>query len=99
MDIEPRIESGERRRAPRIFDTDWLVLRGMYRAIGNSLATLKNSKGSDLVDLGCGTQPYRRLVEEHGFRYLGADLGTEAEIAIVARWLAHVQRLDATDTQ
>lgn len=76
-------ENAGRRLAPRLFDTDWLVLRELKAAIADTLQALGRS-GQTAIDFGCGTQPYRHLVEAKGIAYRGADLGTGAEIAIGA---------------
>jgi SAM-dependent methyltransferase len=70
-----------RRLNPRIVDGDWLVMRGMAREI-RSLATRHGSQGAVVIDYGCGSMPYRRLFEEAGCRYLGADFEGAPDIAI-----------------
>lgn len=70
-----------RRRAPRIWDTDWLVLRGLAAAIDSQL-TRSVRRGARLLDFGCGSMPYRALVEQHGATYLGADFGENAGVTI-----------------
>jgi SAM-dependent methyltransferase len=66
-------DSAERRLRPRIFDTDWLVLREMHSTI-DSLAGAVVRSGATAIDFGCGSQPYRRLFEAKGAIYRGADL-------------------------
>ena len=72
-----------RRRDPRITDTDWLVLRGLGAEIRAAAAALA-TEGKAAIDLGCGDQPYRRFFEDRGTRYVGADLGTGAEVEITS---------------
>jgi SAM-dependent methyltransferase len=72
-----------RRLKPRMIDTDWLVMRGMAREVARLAAECGRS-GAVAIDFGCGTMPYRPLFEAAGCRYLGADIGGGAEIAIDA---------------
>jgi SAM-dependent methyltransferase len=73
----------ERRRAPRLWDTDWLMLRGLSRALDTQFAQVL-APGLRLLDFGCGSMPYRTMVEQRGATYLGADLGEGATVAISA---------------
>jgi SAM-dependent methyltransferase len=65
-------EDPHRRSKPRLWDTDWLILRALTksveRAIGEGI-----SQDQQLLDFGCGSMPYRATVERLGARYLGAD--------------------------
>ncbi len=70
-----------RRLNPRLTDTDWLTLRGMARAIGRQVAEHVQA-GHRVLDFGCGSMPYRPLIEQRNATYLGADFGTEAAVAI-----------------
>jgi SAM-dependent methyltransferase len=83
MSLEPPQSAFDqvRRREPRLIDTDWLVLRGLAAEVSQAAAEMA---GVDKVaiDFGCGDQPYRRLFEERGTAYRGADLGGVAEIPI-----------------
>lgn len=72
-----------RRLHPRIFDTDWLMLRGMTRSLTRLVADQVRS-GDTVLDFGCGNMPYRPLIEDRGATYLGADFGDEAAIPISA---------------
>src|SRR6187455_103072 len=38
--------------------------------------------GDLAVDVGCGDMPYRRLLEERGFRYIGCDIDPAAPLEI-----------------
>lgn len=73
-------ECSERRLRPRIFDTDWLILRQMRTAIG-ALAKSVVCPGAVAIDIGCGSQPYRGIFEANGAIYKGADF-EGAELAI-----------------
>jgi SAM-dependent methyltransferase len=70
-----------RRLTPRIFDTDWLVLRGMAGSL-ERLATEHVREGQRVLDFGCGSKPYKALFERRGATYVGADFGDDAEVAI-----------------
>ena len=69
------------RACPRPWDTDWLMLRGMARSL-NRLIAGHTKPGSTVLDFGCGDMPYRKLVEERGATYLGADFREAAAITI-----------------
>ncbi|HEY6815673.1 MAG TPA: class I SAM-dependent methyltransferase [Croceibacterium sp.] len=72
-----------RRLRPRIFDTDWLVLRGMADSL-ERLAAQHVEAGHRVLDFGCGSMPYRRVFEARGATYLGADFGCDGEVFISA---------------
>lgn len=61
-----------RRRQPRVWDTDWLVLRELSAVLDKQLARIVEA-GNRLLDFGCGSMPYRSLVEARGATYTGAD--------------------------
>lgn len=61
-----------RRLRPRIIDTDWLVLRGMAASFRRVFAKHVRP-GDEVLDFGCGTMPYRAMVEASGGTYIGAD--------------------------
>jgi SAM-dependent methyltransferase len=71
----------QRRLQPRLWDTDWLVLRGMRTAIGG-LADRIASQGKVALDFGCGAKPYEQVFTDRGIVYVGADLGPEHEVQI-----------------
>jgi SAM-dependent methyltransferase len=73
----------QRRLRPRLWDTDWLVLRGMQTAIDGFAARIAQ-RGRTAIDFGCGAKPYAPLFTERGVRYLGADLDGNPDIAIKA---------------
>ena len=70
-----------RRRNPRIIDSDWLVMRGLSRAI-DQFAARFGGPGRIAVDFGCGTMPYRPVFTAVGCDYRGADLDPSADIRI-----------------
>lgn len=72
---------GYRRLTPRLWDTDWLMLRGLAAAIEDQLRR-SVGRGARLLDFGCGSMPYRRMVEDHGADYVGADFDAEGALTI-----------------
>lgn len=73
-----------RRRAPRIWDTDWMVLRRLTNGI-ETQARQHVARGATMVDLGCGSMPYRELITGLGISYVGADIGGDADLLIDAQ--------------
>ncbi|MEQ1510703.1 MAG: methyltransferase domain-containing protein [Sphingopyxis sp.] len=71
------------RATPRIWHTDWLVLRGISRILSQQMSS-HMAKGATLVDLGCGDMPYRAMIEASGVSYMGADIDDGADIKIDA---------------
>lgn len=73
----------ESRSRPRIWDTDWLVLRPLADLIlGNIRAN--SPKGARLVDLGCGDMPYKAALDQQGIDYVGADIDEGGDLLIDA---------------
>jgi len=72
-----------RRLQPRLWDTDWLVLRGMRKAI-EELAQRTASPGKVVLDFGCGAKPYAQLFAGRGATYVGAEFGDEHDVPIRA---------------
>ncbi|RWG54523.1 MAG: methyltransferase domain-containing protein [Mesorhizobium sp.] len=62
------------RAVPRIWDTDWLVLRGLARLLRKE-AGAHVRPGTLMVDLGCGDMPYADMMFEMKIDYRGADIG------------------------
>lgn len=73
----------QRRLQPRLWDTDWLVLRGMRTAI-EDLADRIASPGKIALDFGCGAKPYAQLFTARGATYIGAELGNTHDVQIRA---------------
>jgi SAM-dependent methyltransferase len=71
----------QRRLRPRLWDTDWLVLRGMRTAI-EGLADRIASPGKVALDYGCGAKPYEQVLTDRGVVYIGADLGDAHDVQI-----------------
>lgn len=78
--MTPNSDPGRRLR-PRVWDTDWLVLRELSRSLGSLIGT-KVRPGDVVLDFGCGSMPYRSLVENAGASYLGADFGADGAVRI-----------------
>ncbi|HEX3666576.1 MAG TPA: methyltransferase domain-containing protein [Rhizomicrobium sp.] len=78
---EPKTTKRDRSRHPRIWDTDWLIHRKLARLL---LDQIKNHvpPGSVMVDLGCGTMPYRAAINELGIIYVGADIEGSPDLRI-----------------
>lgn len=72
-----------RRLNPRPIDTDWLVLKGLHKAIAAQVPSVVRP-GAVALDFGCGSKPYEALFTAGGVRYLGADFDGSPEIAIDA---------------
>lgn len=70
----------QRRRDTRLYDTDWLVLRGLLRAVTDFAAVAK--KGFTAIDFGCGHMPYASLFTARGVTYIGADFDDSGDIRI-----------------
>ena len=73
--------SASRRRTPRIWDTDWLVLRKLAHLLSAQVAA-HVPRGSVMVDLGCGAMPYRTMMDQLGIAYAGADIEGDADLRI-----------------
>ncbi|PSJ41670.1 hypothetical protein C7I55_05055 [Sphingomonas deserti] len=70
-----------RRRVPRPWDTDWLMLRGLAGALARQAQACVRS-GGQVLDFGCGTMPYRAMIENQGAHYLAADLDGAPQVRI-----------------
>lgn len=77
-------KEGRRRLRPRVWDTDWLLLRGMGREIDRFAATIATPNVS-VLDFGCGSEPYAPLFAGRGSPYAGADFGTAADFTVDER--------------
>lgn len=71
----------QRRLEPRIFDTDWLVLKGMRGLIARFADEIARP-GAVALDFGCGDRPYASLFTSRGCAYLGADMDGDHELRI-----------------
>jgi SAM-dependent methyltransferase len=80
--IEDR-ENARRRLHPRIWDTDWLMLRGMAHVI-HRIVVERVDPEHRVLDFGCGDAPYRALITARGASYHGADFDPGSELVIAA---------------
>jgi SAM-dependent methyltransferase len=71
------------RSAPRLWDTDWLVLRPLARHLRQQAAA-HVAPGAVIVDFGCGDMPYAPAMRALGFDYRGADLDSGGDLQIDA---------------
>jgi len=71
------------RSEPRLWDTDWLMLRPLARLLRQQAAA-HVAPGAVMVDFGCGDMPYAKAMRDLGFDYRGADLGAGGELQIDA---------------
>ncbi len=86
LPLRPRAKSApafeqQRRLQPRLWDTDWLVLRGMRAAI-DDMAYRIATPGKVALDFGAGAMPYAELFTARGVTYRGADLGDAHDVEI-----------------
>lgn len=75
------MNEGDRRSRPRIWNSDWLILRSLAAKI-ETAARANLVSGSRIIDLGCGSMPYRDIFTRLGVVYVGADLGRTADVHI-----------------
>lgn len=71
----------ESRSKPRLWDTDWLVLRPLGSLILQTVAAHSPLRAK-LIDLGCGDMPYRAALEQQAIRYVGADIDEGGDVQI-----------------
>jgi SAM-dependent methyltransferase len=70
-----------RRAKPRIWNTDWLVLRELSGILGQQVES-RLPHGSQVIDFGCGAMPYRSMMLQAGIRYVGADIDGAGDLLI-----------------
>jgi SAM-dependent methyltransferase len=69
------------RSSPRIWDTDWLVLKPLAQLLRTEVGSHVRP-GSIMVDLGCGDMPYAGMMRELDIDYRGADIDDDAVLKI-----------------
>ncbi|TJW81378.1 MAG: class I SAM-dependent methyltransferase, partial [Mesorhizobium sp.] len=69
------------RAVPRVWDTDWLILRALARLLREE-ASAHVRQGSLMVDLGCGDMPYADMMRQMNIDYCGADIGGDGFLQI-----------------
>ena len=72
------------RSAPRIWQTDWLVLRPLARLLCQE-ARSHVPAGAVMIDLGCGEMPYAGMMRDMNIDYRGADIDGSAPLRIDSR--------------
>ena len=72
------------RAAPRIWHTDWMVLRPLAERLRQE-ARAHVPAGATMIDFGCGDMPYADMMREMAIDYRGADLDEGAPLAIDAQ--------------
>ncbi len=76
-------DTSERRAVPRIWDTDWLILRQLARQLREQ-ASRHVRPGALMVDLGCGDMPYAEMMRDLKIDYRGADIDGGGNLQIDA---------------
>lgn len=84
----------QRRIKPRVWDSDYCLLRGLAREI-RAFAETKAAPGHTVVDYGCGAKPYR-VFFPLACRYLGVDVCENPHADIVLRCGERVPLADAS---
>lgn len=69
------------RAAPRIWDTDWLMLRPLASRLREQ-AQRHVPPNTLMVDLGCGEEPYADMMRQMKIDYRGADIDDGATLKI-----------------
>ncbi|MEB4677470.1 class I SAM-dependent methyltransferase [Enterobacteriaceae bacterium G50] len=69
------------RAIPRIWQTDWLLLRALVRSLRNQ-AEHHISPETFMLDFGCGDSPYAEMMRQLNINYCGADLDDNGTIKI-----------------
>jgi SAM-dependent methyltransferase len=71
------------RATPRIWQPDWLVLRGMAQVLRRVLADPSlRLRDARVLDFGCGDRPYEPWFAAAGAHYRGADIDGAHEVRI-----------------
>lgn len=70
------LDSGARRLNPRIWDSDYVLLKRIRESLESALVKYVHPLGAStkLVDYGCGDLPYKKLVERYVSMYIACDL-------------------------
>jgi SAM-dependent methyltransferase len=69
------------RAAPRIWDTDWLVLRPLAQLLRQEVSA-HVAPGTVMIDFGCGEMPYVDIMRQMKIDYRGADIGDTGSLKI-----------------
>lgn len=66
---------------PRIWDTDWLVLKPLSQLIAEQAERYLHPS-AEIVDFGCGDMPYKNIFKRLGIKYVGADIAEGTDLLI-----------------
>jgi SAM-dependent methyltransferase len=85
---------GNDRREPLRSDKNYLALAPLARDLREEIdGRLAGRTGLDVLDVGCGNQPYRPWLEAHLGRYVGLDIEPAAGVDVVG----HIESLPFDD--
>ena len=85
---------GNHRREPLRTDKNYLALAPLARDLREEIERrLAGRTGLDVLDVGCGDQPYRPWLEAHLGRYVGLDIEPAAGVDVVG----HIESLPFDD--
>lgn len=74
---------GERRLRPRPWHHDYLLMKKVSEAFASLIAThLAGARSLDILDYGCGDQPYKPLFDDIAQTYLAADIAANPSAAV-----------------
>lgn len=59
--------------APRIYRGDYFIIKHLHKFINSSIDQYVTT-GSKIVDVGCGEQPIRSLIEKRDAQYISVDV-------------------------
>ncbi|MBE0398128.1 methyltransferase domain-containing protein [Citrobacter amalonaticus] len=69
------------RATPRIWHTDWLLLRALARRLREQ-AERHIQPNTFMIDFGCGDSPYAEMMRQLNINYCGADLDDSGTLKI-----------------
>ncbi len=69
---------------PHLLRADGLAAAALARAV-RAFVIRQSLAGQRVLDLGCGSMPYRSMFEAHGAFYVGADIDGEPDLKIPVR--------------
>jgi SAM-dependent methyltransferase len=71
-----------KRLIPPVYGNLYYSLRELSLKLDDLLKNCTKKSNQTLLDFGCGSKPYKSLVEKYGVKYLGADLSIVSDIDI-----------------
>ena len=87
--LGPRPELDERSSYVPRAGQEWFIVTGLARAVPGALSRWGPSGGGRVLDVGCGRQPFRGMLEGMGLAYEGLDTQQNADGTV-----AHVCAID-----